>query len=89
MVVHQTQNTLAFRQILPIHENEFELVWTFFGYVDDTKELRNIRLKQLNLVGPAGLISMEDGESTELCQKAIVRDGSYSNVLEMGALEQE
>lgn len=83
LVLQQIQNTLAFRQILPKNENEFELVWTYFGYADDTEELRNIRLKQFNLIGPAGLISMEDGESTELCQKAIVRDGDYQNVIRM------
>ena len=84
LVVHQIQNTLCFRQILPKSESEFELVWTFFGYADDSEELRSYRMKQLNLVGPAGLISMEDGESTELCQKAIIRDGQYSNYIRMG-----
>ena len=34
------------------------------------------RLKQANLVGPAGLISMEDSEAIELIQRAIVRDGA-------------
>jgi len=71
LVVHQIQNTLCFRQILPKSESEFELVWTFFGYADDSDELRSYRMKQLNLVGPAGLISMEDGVSTELCQKPL------------------
>jgi len=74
LVLQQIQNTLAFRQILPKNENEFELVWTY-------------RLKQFNLIGPAGLISMEDGESTELCQKAIVRDGNYKNVIRMAGDE--
>lgn len=83
LVFQQIQNTLAFRQILPKSPGEFELVWTYFGYKDDTDELRNMRLKQANLIGPGGLISMEDGESTELCQKAIIRDGQFTNVIEM------
>lgn len=83
LVMQQIQNTLAFRQILPKGKDAFELVWTYFGYQDDSEELRNIRLKQFNLIGPGGLISMEDGESTELCQKAIVRDGSRTNVIQM------
>lgn len=87
LVLQQIQNTLAFRQILPKNENEFELVWTYFGYADDTEEMRNYRLKQFNLIGPAGLISMEDGESTELCQKAIVRDGEYKNIIRMAGDE--
>jgi anthranilate 1,2-dioxygenase large subunit len=77
LILQQIQNTLAFRQILPKGKDEFELVWTYFGYKDDTEELRNIRLKQFNLIGPGGLISMEDGESTELCQKAVVRDEKW------------
>lgn len=89
LVLQQIQNTLAFRQILPKGKDEFELVWTYFGYKDDTEELRNIRLKQFNLIGPAGLISMEDGESTELCQKAVVRDGQYTSVIEMAGKEPE
>ncbi|MDF1830574.1 MAG: Rieske (2Fe-2S) protein, partial [Cycloclasticus pugetii] len=71
----------------PKGKDEFELVWTYFGYKDDTEELRNIRLKQFNLIGPAGLISMEDGESTELCQNAIIRDGEFTNVIRMAGDE--
>jgi anthranilate 1,2-dioxygenase large subunit len=51
--------------------------------------MRNIRLKQGNLIGPAGLISMEDGESTELCQKAIVSDGDRTNVILMSGSDTE
>jgi anthranilate 1,2-dioxygenase large subunit len=83
LVLQQIQNTLAVRQVLPKGKDEFELVWTYFGYTDDNEELRNIRLKQFNLIGPAGLISMEDGESTELCQKAIVSDGDRTSVILM------
>ncbi len=87
LVLQQIQNTLAFRQILPKGRDRFELVWTYFGYQDDSEELRNIRLKQLNLIGPGGLISMEDGEVTEICQNATVRDGKYLNVLQMAGRE--
>ena len=87
LVMQQIQNTLAFRQILPKSKDEFELVWTYFGYKDDSEELRNIRLKQFNLIGPGGFISMEDGESPELCQNAIVRDGAYTNVIQMAGKE--
>ena len=84
LVIQQIQNTLAVRQILPKSESEFELVWTYFGYTDDDEELRNIRLKQANLIGPAGLISMEDGESSVICQQAVVRDQNEVSCIEMG-----
>ena len=68
-------NTLATRHIRPKAADEFELYWTYFGYADDDEQMTACRLKQANLVGPAGLISMEDSEAIELIQRAIVRDG--------------
>ena len=60
LVIQQIHNTLAARQLLPKGPDHFELIFHFFGYEDDTDELRNLRIKQANLVGPAGYISMED-----------------------------
>lgn len=84
VVLQQIMNTLATRQIRPKAPDDFELYWTYFGYEDDTEETTAFRLKQANLVGPAGLISMEDGEAVELIQRAIVRDGKDCAFLEFG-----
>ncbi|MCG2635349.1 MAG: aromatic ring-hydroxylating dioxygenase subunit alpha [Gammaproteobacteria bacterium] len=84
VIVQQIQNTLAVRQILPKGVGHFELVWTHFGYEDDDAEMDAIRLKQSNLIGPAGLISMEDGEACEIVQKSIIRDADQASVIEMG-----
>ena len=89
LVVQQIQNTLATRHILPKGPGEFELLFTFFGYEDDDKEIRNIRIKQANLVGPAGYISMEDGYATELVQQAIVREKDTCSILEFGGKARE
>ncbi len=70
-VIQQIHNTLAVRQVLPKKVDEFELVFHFFGYQDDTDELREMRYKQANLAGPAGYISMEDTEATELVQRGV------------------
>ena len=83
LVIQQIHNTLAARQLLPKGPNNFELIFHFFGYEDDTQELRNLRIKQANLVGPAGYISMEDTEATELVQRGIVGSETKSSVLEM------
>ncbi len=72
-MIQQIHNTLVARQILPKGPDQFELVFHFFGYEDDTPELRALRIKQANLVGPAGYISMEDTEATELVQRGTVR----------------
>jgi phenylpropionate dioxygenase-like ring-hydroxylating dioxygenase large terminal subunit len=84
LVAQQIANTLATRQIVTRGPQAFELIWTYFGYVDDTPEQRAMRIKQINLIGPAGLISMEDGDVCELVQNAIVRDGDACSIVEMG-----
>ncbi|NKF22626.1 anthranilate 1,2-dioxygenase large subunit AndAc [Solimonas marina] len=83
LVIQQIHNTLVARQLLPKGPNNFELIFHFFGYEDDTPELRALRIKQANLVGPAGYISMEDTEATELVQRGTVRDGTATSVIEM------
>ena len=83
LVIQQIHNTLVARQLLPKGPGHFELVFHFFGYADDTPELRKLRIKQANLVGPAGYISMEDTEATELVQRGTARDGEKASVIEM------
>jgi len=83
-VIQQIHNTLAVRQILPKAVDEFELVFHFFGYTDDTPELRAMRIKQANFVGPAGFISMEDGEATQLVQQGVIRDGDQFSYAALG-----
>lgn len=84
LVLQQIHNSLVARQLLPKAPDRFELVFHFFGYADDTPELRALRIKQANLVGPAGYISMEDGYATELVQQATLREGDSTSVLDMG-----
>jgi len=84
LVVQQIHNTLVARQLLPKGPSSFELIFHFFGYADDTPELRELRLLQANLVGPAGYISMEDAEATELVQRGTVRDGEKHSYIAMG-----
>lgn len=84
VVVQQIYNTLATRHIRPVAPDEFELMFTFFGFTDDDDELDRLRRLQANLAGPAGYISMEDGEATELVQRGIVRDLDRHSVVEMG-----
>ena len=84
VVVQQIANTLAVRQILTHGPGAFELVWTHFGYADDDSEMDQIRLKQANLIGPAGLISMEDGEAVEIVQAAIIGDHEQRSFIAMG-----
>ena len=63
------------------------MIFTYFGYTDDDAEMQTIRRKQANLVGPAGLVSMEDGHAAEIVQQAIVRDKDAASVVLMGGRE--
>ena len=86
LVAARIVNTLSTRQIRPKSADEFELHWTCFGYVDDDEDLREMRLKQTNILGPAGLIGMEDAESGVLVQRAARRAQEQCSTLQMGGL---
>jgi len=84
LIVQQQSNTLAMRQIVPLNARTFDLAWTFFGYADDTPEMRQRRLRQANLMGPAGLVSLDDSEAMLLSQAGIETDDDEACVVEMG-----
>ncbi len=84
LIVQQQSNTLATRQIIPISAEEFDLAWTFFGYADDTPDMRQRRLRQANLMGPAGLVSVDDSEAMLLSQAGIDGNDDALCIAEMG-----
>jgi anthranilate 1,2-dioxygenase large subunit len=83
-VLQQIQNAIAVRQILPRRTGETELNWIYLGFDDDTPELREMRLRQANLVGPAGYVSMEDGCVGGFVQRGIEGAERACSVIEMG-----
>ena len=80
----QISNSLAVRQIRPRGIDEVEIFQTMLGYVDDPPDLTQHRLRQANLVGPAGLVSMEDGEAIEIAHRASRPDPDRATVIELG-----
>lgn len=84
VIVQQQSNTLAMRQIVTRGPDHFDLNWTFFGYEDDGTELRQRRIRQANLMGPAGLVSMDDSEVIEMSQRGAGRYGDAKAIVEMG-----
>ena len=83
-VFQQLRNCLATRQIRTKGLDELELFWIIYGYTDDSEEMTEHRLGQLNLVGPAGLISMEDGEAIEIVHRSSLRSREDHSLVEMG-----
>lgn len=84
LVIQQILNALAVRQLVPRGVNRSELVWTVLGFEDDDASMTELRLKVNNLVGPAGLISMEDGVVGGFIQRTAIADGESRTVMPMG-----
>jgi len=80
----QISNSLAVRQIRPRGVDEVEIFQTMLGYEDDPPEMVLHRLRQANLVGPAGLVSMEDGEAIEIAHHASRPETDGATVIELG-----
>ena len=83
-VLQQIMNCLAVRQVLPKGLGRTELVWTAFGYASDDAAMTERRIRQANLVGPSGYISLEDGAATGFVQRGVQGAAAHSSVVEMG-----
>jgi len=84
IIIQQQSNTLAMRQLITRGPGEFELAWTFFGYADDDAEMKQRRLRQANLMGPAGFVSADDSEVMKYSQQGIGPSPDAVGVMEMG-----
>ena len=83
-VLQQTRNSLAVRRLVPQGLDHTELVWTCFGFEGDDAAMTERRLRQANLIGPAGYISMEDGAAPGFVQRATATADDLVSVVEMG-----
>ena len=85
LVVQREMNTLGVRQIVPNGPNSMVMQWTMFGYEDDTEEMQQHRLRQGNLMGPAGFLGLEDNEAMKFVQEGVRRSSTDRNVLKLDA----
>lgn len=86
-ILQQIHNSIAVRQVVPRGVAETDLHWTLLGFADDPPELRARRLRQGNLVGPAGFVSMEDGCVGGFVQRGVAAAGDRMAVVEMGGAD--
>ncbi|MBY0509285.1 MAG: Rieske 2Fe-2S domain-containing protein [Rhodospirillaceae bacterium] len=85
VMLGQVANTFQIRHVRPKGLREFELFWTYFGFADDDNAAVEGKLRQSNFIGPAGYISLEDGEAGRLVQIGVEhREPSDMSVIEMG-----
>jgi anthranilate 1,2-dioxygenase large subunit len=68
LIVQREMNTLGIRQIVPTGPHEFLMKWTMFGFEGDSPEMTRHRLRQGNLMGPAGFLGLEDNEAIKFVQ---------------------
>ena len=80
----QHLNVPSFRRIVPVSPNETEIHWTYFGFEDDTPAMRSNRIRQANLIGPAGFVLVEDGEVLAKQHRVMSASPDSKQPLEMG-----
>jgi salicylate 5-hydroxylase large subunit len=84
VILQQQVNSVSTRHIQPRGHGAFDFVWTHFGFADDTPKMRQRRLRQANLFGPAGFVSADDGEVIELSQEGFEQKPFHRAVAELG-----
>ena len=84
VIIQQQVNSVSTRHIQPNGTGSFDFVWTHFGFADDTPEMKERRLIQANLFGPAGFVSADDGEVIEWSQEGFESKPAHRSVIEMG-----
>lgn len=82
--IQQHANVLAVRVMIPKSVRSTEVSWTYIGYADDDERMQRIRLKQSNLLGPSGFVSMDDSELLKQLQRQVDGYPQSQAVLEMG-----
>jgi anthranilate 1,2-dioxygenase large subunit len=60
------------------------MIWTMFGYEDDSAEMTRHRLRQGNLMGPSGFLGLEDNEAIKFVQEGVRRSPSERGILKLG-----
>jgi anthranilate 1,2-dioxygenase large subunit len=73
LIVQREMNTLGVRQIVPSGPHEFIMKWTMFGFEGDDEAMTRHRLRQGNLMGPAGFLGLEDNEAIKFVQDGMQR----------------
>ena len=83
LIVQREMNTLGIRQIVPTGPHEFIMKWTMFGFEGDDDAMTRHRLRQGNLMGPAGFLGLEDNEAIKFVQDGMQRVPDGEHVVEL------
>jgi phenylpropionate dioxygenase-like ring-hydroxylating dioxygenase large terminal subunit len=83
LIVQREMNTLGIRQIVPTGPHEFIMKWTMFGFEGDDDAMTRHRLRQGNLMGPAGFLGLEDNEAIKFVQDGMQRVPGGEHIVEL------
>ena len=83
LIVQREMNTLGTRHIVPNGPHSMIMLWTMFGYEDDSPDLTQHRLRQGNLMGPAGFLGLEDNEVMKFVQEGVRRSTSDRSIIKL------
>jgi apoptosis-inducing factor 3 len=83
LIVQREMNTLGVRQIVPTGPHEFIMKWTMFGFEGDDDDMTRHRLRQGNLMGPAGFLGLEDNEAIKFVQDGMQRIPDQEHVVKL------
>src|SRR2546423_14830988 len=72
------------RQLVTGGRVAFEPAWTFLGGADADGDMTRRRLRQANLMGPAGFVSIDDSEVMKFSQPGVGAYPDSAGVVEMG-----
>lgn len=88
LILIRQLNILSARMIVPQGPSRFMLVWTAFGYADDSDELVSHRLRQNNIFGPGGFLGIDDHEALKMVQDGLTRSVPRHGVASLGRDEE-
>jgi anthranilate 1,2-dioxygenase large subunit len=83
LIIQREMNTLGVRQIVPTGPHEFIMKWTMFGFEGDDDEMTRHRLRQGNLMGPAGFLGLEDNEAIKFVQDGMQHVPNGKHLVEL------
>ena len=90
IIIQAQCNTLATRHVIPKGPGSHELIWTFFGFEDDDENMKKLRLRQANLMGASGYVTLDDAEALEFSQLGLTgAPKGNAAVLEIGGTGSE
>ncbi|WP_046007142.1 aromatic ring-hydroxylating oxygenase subunit alpha [Pseudoalteromonas rubra] len=84
LIFLQQLNCLVMRHVEPVSQDKCVKTWTFFAYEDEDPALTARRVKQANLLGASGLVTIDDNEILASCQVGLQQQSQFECAIEYG-----